>query len=266
VATVLDEHAAPGAIGVKTTLVKLGRRVVVSAAGLAVVTAVSGGCGHSQASQSASRVPRHDVAEGAPQASRVVPVPSTSTTSVPASTAAHTKARAHTPARRRAAHNAVTHLNLSKFGTGPTSTVAPTAISIPAIGVQTSLVKLGRNADGTAQVPATVAGWYDQGPAPGQRGPAVILGHVDSLDDPGVFFKLKDLVAGDKVLVTEEGKQLTFVVQRVATYEKAAFPTQAVYGPTPARALRLITCGGPFDYATGHYYDNVVVYAGEITS
>jgi sortase (surface protein transpeptidase) len=129
-------------------------------------------------------------------------------------------------------------------------------------------VKLGRNADGTAQVPATVnvAGWYDQGPAPGQRGPAVILGHVDSLDDPGVFYNLKNLVAGDTILVTEEGKQLTFEVQSVGIYMKTAFPTEAVFGPTPARALRLVTCGGPFDYSTGHYYDNVVVYASEITS
>jgi sortase (surface protein transpeptidase) len=143
---------------------------------------------------------------------------------------------------------------------------APTGISIPSLGVSTSVVELGQNPDGTAQVPGStdVAGWYADGPAPGQTGPAVILGHVDSYEGPGVFFRVRDLQPGAVIDVSEGASKLTFAVESVATYVKASFPTDAVFGPVPDRALRLITCGGPFDAATGHYQDNVVVYATEV--
>jgi hypothetical protein len=140
----------------------------------------------------------------------------------------------------------------------------PVALIIPAIGVQTPLVTLGRTAAGVLQVPATtaVAGWYTGSPRPGELGAAVIAGHVDSLLGPGVFFRLRLLRAGDLVLVRRADRSLAaFRVFAVRTYAKARFPTGAVYGPVPAAELRLVTCGGTFDYATGHYLSNVIVFA-----
>jgi sortase (surface protein transpeptidase) len=143
---------------------------------------------------------------------------------------------------------------------------APTALVIPAIGVGTTVVPLGQNADGTAVVPSstTYTGWYDAGPVPGDVGPAVILGHVDSYTGPGVFFNLKYLLPGDAITVVDGETSFTFRVQQVVTYAKGDFPTAEVFGPTPDAELRLITCGGPFDRAVGHYEDNVVVYAKAI--
>ncbi len=140
----------------------------------------------------------------------------------------------------------------------------PVRLWIPAIAVSTPLVRLGRLPDGSLQVPRDwdKAGWYDQGPRPGQPGPAVILGHVDSKSGPAVFYQLQTLRPGDIVRVgLADGRTLVFRVQQVKRYPKDRFPTEAVYLPTLSRELRLITCGGTFDYATGHYRDNIVVYA-----
>jgi sortase (surface protein transpeptidase) len=144
-------------------------------------------------------------------------------------------------------------------------TARPQTVQIPSLGISAPVVSLDRLANGTAQVPATTTevGWYSNGPLPGQTGPAVLLGHVDSTSGPGVFFRLRDLTAGAVIEVTEGHSVVSFSVQRVAVYGKSSFPTGAVFGPTPDRALRVITCGGPFDYSTGHYLDNVVVYATE---
>jgi len=143
---------------------------------------------------------------------------------------------------------------------------APVRIRIPAIGVSAPVMRLGQNADGTVQVPPlgdhNLAGWYAYGPAPGQRGDAVILGHVDSLTGISVFFYLKDLRAGDRIYVTlADGTVATFAVDGVQKVAKTAFPTGAVYGRARYPELRLITCGGPFDRASGHYLDNIIVYA-----
>ncbi len=135
---------------------------------------------------------------------------------------------------------------------------------IPKIAVSTPLVRLGRLPDGSLQVPKEWdrAGWYDGGPRPGQPGPAVILGHVDSTSGPAVFYRLIKLRPGDIVRVGLANKRiLAFRVQRIARYPKDKFPTQAVYLPTLERELRLITCGGSFEEAVRHYRDNVVVYA-----
>jgi len=140
----------------------------------------------------------------------------------------------------------------------------PVRLQIPAIDVSTSLVKLGRLPDGSLEVPKDwdTAGWYDKGPRPGQPGPAVILGHVDSKTGPAVFYQLRALRPGDTVRVgLADGRILVFRVQRVQRYPKDKFPTEAVYFPTLNRELRLITCGGEFDYAAGSYRDNIVVYA-----
>jgi hypothetical protein len=144
---------------------------------------------------------------------------------------------------------------------------APSRVIIPAIGVSTNVLRLGLNADGSLQVPTTydVAGWWAGGPSPGTLGPAVIVGHVDSTRGPAVFYRLRDLRPGDRVWVTrEDGSRVAFAVQRVIQVPKAAFPTAQVYGAVPYPALRLITCGGAFNHATGHYLDNVIVFAQAI--
>ena len=148
--------------------------------------------------------------------------------------------------------------------TASTPAAMPVGLTIPAIGVQTRLIRLGLTAAGTLQVPAStqVAGWYTGSPPPGQTGAAVIAGHVDSQTGPAVFFRLRLLQPGELVYVRRaDGSLAVFSVTAVQTYAKAQFPTQAVYDPVPTSQLRLITCGGTFDQATGHYLSNVVVFA-----
>jgi Sortase domain len=143
-------------------------------------------------------------------------------------------------------------------------TAEPVSLTIPAIGVRTRLVHLGLNRNGTLQVPSStaVAGWYTGSPRPGATGAAVIAGHVDSRTALGVFYWLRALRPGDRVYVKRaDGTMAVFTVTRVRTYPKDKFPTAAVYGPVPDAELRLITCGGTFDWSTGHYLSNVVVFA-----
>jgi sortase (surface protein transpeptidase) len=156
----------------------------------------------------------------------------------------------------------------------PTSTTVTTALArgaappvrirIPAIGVSAAVVRLGLNRDGTLQVPEDfgVTGWFTGGPAPGGTGPAVIAGHIDSRRGPAVFYRLHALRPGDRVAVERaDGTTVQFAVEGSAQYPKRAFPTEAVFGPSPDPLLRLITCGGAFDRSTRHYRDNVVVTA-----
>ena len=147
---------------------------------------------------------------------------------------------------------------------GETQVALPVSLTVPAIGVKTSLIHLGLQANGSLQVPSTtaVAGWYTESPRPGAVGSAVIAGHVDSKSGPGVFYWLRNLKAGNKVYVTRaDGSVAVFDVTRVDEYQKAAFPTSIVYGATPDAELRLITCGGTFDSTTGHYLSNIIAYA-----
>lgn len=142
------------------------------------------------------------------------------------------------------------------------TTSPPVSVSIPAIGVTSSLQPLGLANDGTLQSPSQWqrAGWYADGVRPGDPGPAVIAGHVDSVSGPAVFFRLKELRPGDTATVKQQnGHLLTFVVDTVQEYPKDKFPTAAVYGPTALQVLRLITCTGDFDRAAHSYVDNLVV-------
>jgi LPXTG-site transpeptidase (sortase) family protein len=146
----------------------------------------------------------------------------------------------------------------------PDPVAAPVTLTIPLIGVQTKLTTLGLAADGELQVPDSysIAGWYTGSPRPGAIGSAIIVGHIDSFAGPGVFFRLSELKAGDKVYVKRaDGTMAEFRVTSVQTYLKDQFPTEDVYGPVPDAELRLITCGGAWDAATGHYLSNIVVYA-----
>ena len=142
----------------------------------------------------------------------------------------------------------------------------PVELVIPSIGVRSAaFVGLGKQPDGSLEVPADFGrpGWFTDGPAPGQFGPAVIAGHVDSKDGPGLFYRLGALRAGAVVVVRRaDGIPARFTVDKVERYAKDRFPTVAVYGDVNHRSeLRLITCGGNFDSRTGHYLDNVVAYA-----
>ena len=149
-------------------------------------------------------------------------------------------------------------------GTAPGSASVPVRLEIPAIGVATRLVRLGLDPDGAMEVPEDFAsaGWFAGGPVPGQVGPAVIAGHVDSRTGPAVFYRLRALRPGQAILVQRaDGVRLRFVVEQARSYPKAGFPTAAVFGPVPSAALRLITCTGAFDRARGSYRDNLVVFA-----
>ena len=150
----------------------------------------------------------------------------------------------------------------------PRTVAAPVSLTIPLIGVRTRLITLGLTSADELQVPSStsVAGWYTGSPRPGAIGSAVIVGHIDSLTGPGVFYRLSELTKGDKVYVKRaDGTLVEFRVTSVQTYLKDHFPTEDVYGPVPDPELRLITCGGAFDYATGHYLSNIVVYATEVS-
>ena len=140
----------------------------------------------------------------------------------------------------------------------------PVLISIPRIGVRSTLVELGLDSKRAMEVPRDPAdaGWFSRGAAPGALGPAVIAGHVTWDGEPGVFYRLGKLRPGDRVEVTrEDGMTAAFVVTRLARYPKERFPTRTVYGAIDHAGLRLITCGGAYDTSRYRYPDNVVVYA-----
>jgi sortase (surface protein transpeptidase) len=140
-------------------------------------------------------------------------------------------------------------------------------LKIPAIGVDTGLQRLGREQDGTVEVPTgrhkwEEAGWYEGGTRPGDPGSAVVLGHVDSTAGPAVFYRLRELRPGDRVeVVRADGSTVRFAVDRTEQYPKTRFPTDDVYYPTLTPRLRLVTCGGSFDPAAGSYRANVIVFA-----
>ncbi len=149
---------------------------------------------------------------------------------------------------------------------GSSPVPVPTHLDIPRIGVHTDVIPLGLNPNGTVMVPpadpGTPAGWYRYSASPGEPGPAVLLGHVDNYEGPAVFHRLSDLVPGDSISVDRaDGQTIVFTVRSVQTHPKSSFPTDAVYGPTAAPVLRLITCGGAFDRVHRTYLSNVVVYA-----
>ena len=148
-----------------------------------------------------------------------------------------------------------------------TGASVPVTLSIPAIGVRTDLLHLGLRENGSLEVPQDTgsgapASWYNGSPTPGERGPAVVLGHVNALGGgSGVFKDLRKLAPGTEINVSRtDGSTAVFTVERGALYSKNEFPTLEVYGNTPGAELRLITCDG-YDSATGIFDDNYVIYA-----
>ena len=162
---------------------------------------------------------------------------------------------------------------LGPTGPGPSLPRSlPVSVDIPAIGVDSTLLHLGVNADGSIQVPSLVtsandAAWYKYSATPGQIGTSVIEGHVDSYRGPAVFYRLGALQPGDIIEVgLADGITAIFRVTGVREYLKTKFPAKTIYGATNYAALRLITCGGVFDYATGHYLSSTVVFASLASS
>jgi hypothetical protein len=224
--------------------------LVVVAAGIGVGAAITGGRTHAPLGPT----PHAGLGAGAfgrgGEAGSIVVFPGHDVSAVPPAPPASKT----TPPPPPSGHGATTPLPPSP----------PTRIWIPAIGVSSRLIRLGLQPDGSLQVPSDfgVAGWWVGGASPGERGAAVIAGHVDSSGGPAVFYKLRMLEPGDVVWVSREDRaDVRFVVQRVERVPKTSFPTRAVYGPQSGAALRLVTCGGAFDRSTGHYVDNIIVFA-----
>ena len=148
----------------------------------------------------------------------------------------------------------------------------PVAVAIPAIGVRARIIPLGLDSSGGMAVPSLdtpfLTSWYDLGSAPGQAGPAVLLGHVDSAKaGPAVYYRLGDLRPGDLrpgdlVYVRRSDRRTAvFRVQSVSMYSEQDFPAGKLYAFTPQPTLRLITCGGTFDDQTHLYLDRIVAFA-----
>ncbi len=157
--------------------------------------------------------------------------------------------------------------------TAPATTPSPPAdpgdplrITIPAIDVDAALVPVGLKDDGAMQTPDFgLAAWYSPGPRPGEPGPAVVVAHVDSkANGPDVFFRLRELAAGDEVVVHYRTKTVTFVVTGKEQAPKTALPAHRIWNGATTPVLRLITCGGAFDRAARSYLDNVIVYADQL--
>ena len=141
---------------------------------------------------------------------------------------------------------------------------APVNISIPAISVKAKFVTLGLDKAGALQVPTsgTVAGWFEGAPTPGEKGPAIVAGHVDWNGKIGVFYRLKDLKKGTQIIITRgDGRTVKYAVTQTLTVPKLNFPTTRVYGDINYSGLRLITCGGKFDSKLKRHVDNVIVFA-----
>lgn len=158
------------------------------------------------------------------------------------------------------------HITTPRTSVTSASVANPATVDIPKISAHSTLIPLGLDDHGALQVPDVrrpeQAGWYSRGVKPGQIGPAVIVGHVDGAGRTGVFYRLKELAAGDEINVgLVDGRILTFKVISVETDLKSDFPTSRVYGDVDHPALRLVTCGGQFDLTHRSYLSNVIVYA-----
>ena len=172
-----------------------------------------------------------------------------------------------------AIHGPVNPLSLRVLGPPPVPVVAPdrpvstssppVEVTIPAIGVVSILEGLRINVDGSLQTPRDPnrVGWYADGPAPGDDGAAVLVGHLDSTTGPAVFWRLAGLMPGDRILVRRaDGRTLSFVVDHSSAFPRTSFPSAAVFGATGAE-LHLITCNGNWDRRIGRYDHSLVVFA-----
>lgn len=143
------------------------------------------------------------------------------------------------------------------------SSSTPTRLTISKLAIDAPFELIGKNNDGTIAIPKeyTTVGWYSLGPTPGEIGPSVVLGHVDSVDGAAVFYSLGKLDSGDRFTIErEDGSTAEFEVTSLARYKQSEFPTDLVYGPIDYAGIRLITCSGTYDKGTLRYSHNLVVY------
>ena len=140
----------------------------------------------------------------------------------------------------------------------------PQRLRIKHIDLDSRISEVGLNLDGTIELPAydnPIVGWYKFGPSPGEKGPAVIVGHVDTIEGPSIFFNLHKLQIGNVIEIERGDSQVAkFTVTQVKQFSQSNFPTDEIYGDTPDSTIRLITCGGIFDKTTGRYTENTVVF------
>lgn len=139
----------------------------------------------------------------------------------------------------------------------------PVRIWIPSIDVDAGVVRVGLQNDGAMETPDLGrAGWYTEGPKPGEEGPSVVIAHVDSKAGPDVFYRLRELRPGAEIHIERsDGSTATWVSERSEQTDKDELPVESIWNPTDEPVLRLVTCGGAFDRSVGHYTDNVIVYA-----
>lgn len=138
-------------------------------------------------------------------------------------------------------------------------------IRIPTIHVDAPVMPVGLDANGWVSAPPpdnpNLAGWFTGAVSPGEKGTAVIVGHVDNTKGPAVFYGLGALKKGNRVeVLRKDGKTVVFEIYGIEVFEKNTFPGDRVYGSKGTPELRVITCGGPFSKRTG-YQGNVVVFA-----
>ncbi|MDR6973723.1 hypothetical protein J2X68_000392 [Streptomyces sp. 3330] len=177
----------------------------------------------------------------------------------------HSGTETHAPPQPSAAqaHSAGSDLRAPSAPALPPS--PPDRVRIPAIRVDAPLTGLALTPSGSLNVPPAekknLAGWYEAGTTPGERGTAIVAGHVDNADGPAVFYDLGALRKGSAIEVDRrDGSVAVFTVDAVEVYQARDFPDEKVYGAASRPELRVITCGGGYTKATG-YQGNVVVFA-----
>ncbi|MCT9935000.1 class F sortase [Planotetraspora sp. A-T 1434] len=148
----------------------------------------------------------------------------------------------------------------------PMQPSTPKRLIVPRLGIKAPIESVGTDRSGAIETPPignpNLVGWYRGGPTAGEAGPAVMLGHKDTTTRSAVFSRLHEIHNGDKIEVVRlDGTVAIFTVGGVEQANKQTFPTNRVYGPRDNAELRLITCGGTYNRNTGHYVDNVIVYA-----
>jgi len=237
--------------------VKTGAAVLLIVTALAVTGCSESGTGPTQPGPTST-----DVALGgtaAPTITVITPKPLTAPTTRPRTSSPSPRAEPSTKPSAEPSRPPST--SQRRKPSAPMRRSTPIRVAIPAIGVDSGLMRLGLKRDGSLQVPpnAFPAGWFTGAPTPGEKGPAVIAGHVRWSGQAGVFARLARLKPGDRIVVTRQDRSAAvFRVNRVKQYPKSRFPSSAVYGDLDHAGLRLITCGG---LRSDKYEANVVVFA-----
>jgi hypothetical protein len=237
------------------------RRASIFALGFVAMTVFATGCGSGGSSKASTRATTATAADAATG-------PGVASNAMGSGSIGPESSAAAAPSSAPASSNPGDLPGLT-LGATPMTKSTPVRITVPTIGVDSTLMNLGLLADGSLQVPPSgfPAGWYTGAPTPGQLGPAIIVGHIDWGGHPGVFYRLRDVKPGAEINVTRaDGSVAVFRVSSVQEFSKDAFPTKLVYGNTAYAGLRVITCGGSFDAKLHSYEDDIVAFAELVPS